>query len=182
MFHLLLVTTYEVGKYVQVVAIISLPVIIITLLLIVWLHYRKKKQPDPTELLLSEAYSNQLKKQAMENEFKQTETDVRYLQDMLQEKQMQIEFLQNQLGQRIRNYHEVEARESEILTQLNNAGKQADELRAQLSAREEVVRVLEEKLHRQFSVLSAIHQQMSEGLEQLDQSSRALHPLTAVGA
>ncbi len=118
----------------------------------------------------------------MENEFKQTETDVRYLQDMLQEKQMQIEFLQNQLGQRIRNYHEVEARESEIITQLNNAGKQADELRAQLSAREEVVRVLEEKLHRQFSVLSAIHQQMSEGLEQLDQSSRALHPLTAVGA
>lgn len=182
MFHLLLVTTYEVGKYVQVVAIISLPVIIITLLLIVWLHYRKKKQPDPAEQLLSEAYSNQLKKQAMENEFRQTETDVRYLQDMLQEKQMQIEFLQNQLGQRIRNFHEVEAREADMLGRLNGAGKEAEELKAQLAAREEVVRILEEKLHRQFSILSGIQQQMSEGLAQLDQSSRALHPLTAVSA
>lgn len=182
MFHVLLVSTYEVGKYIQVVAIISLPVIIITFFLIAWLHYRKKRQPDPMDQLPGETFSPLLKKQAMENEIRQSETDLRYLQDMLQEKQMQIEFLQNQLGQRIRNYHEVEAREAGVQDRLIQAGREAEELRAQLAAREEVVRVLEEKLHRQFSILSGIQQQMSEGLAKLDQSARALHPLTAVSA
>ena len=40
---LLSVSTYEVGRFLQIAGLISLPIIVITLSVIAWLHYRKKK-------------------------------------------------------------------------------------------------------------------------------------------
>lgn len=167
MIQLLAVTTYEVGRYAQVVAICSIPVIILTVSGIIWLHYRRRKKLDPEEAQLRETIHQKIKLQAMENEFKQTDTDVRYLQDMLQEKQLQIEFLQNQLSQRIRNFHDVEAREEQI--------------RQDLKQKEDELARMEDKLQQQASFLSGLQEHLSQGIEQLKGVREKHAPLVAVG-
>jgi chromosome segregation ATPase len=181
MIQLLAVTTYEVGRYAQVVAICSIPVIILTVSGIIWLHYRRRKKLDPEELQLRETIHQKIKLQAMENEFKQTDTDVRYLQDMLQEKQLQIEFLQNQLSQRIRNFHDVEAREEQIRQELKQKEDVLNELKYQVSLKAEDLARMEDKLQQQAGFLSGLQEHLSQGIEQLKGVRDKHAPLVAVG-
>ena len=183
MIQLLAVTTYEVGRYAQVVVICSIPVIVLTVFGVLWLHYRRKRKLDPQEAQLRETISQKIKIQAMEQEFKQTETDVRFLQDMLQEKQLQIEFLQNQLSQRIRNYHDVEAREEQIRQELQYTENALQELRQTVQVKEVELHGLQDRLPQQARFLSGIQEQLVQGLDRLQgQIQRETPaPLVAVG-
>ena len=42
----LLVSSFEVGRFLQIVGLISLPVVAVTLSAVAWLHYRGKKQDE----------------------------------------------------------------------------------------------------------------------------------------
>lgn len=216
-FHLL-VSTFEVGRFLQIVGLISLPIILVTLSVIVWLHYRKRKQPaqpeqlsplqspvffleDPPTVIpmdgqppfirentlvllynskqrlealntkyeglqqqyeilqqsfeeLQDTSSMHLNTIHMENEIRPSETDYRYLQDMMQEKQLQIEFLQNQLSQRVRSFHELEARE-------RDASAAMDRLQDQVRQQEKLVMEMGEKLKQKQVLLAGIHTQLS---------------------
>lgn len=181
MFQILAVTTYEVGRYAQVAVIISIPVVIITVACIVWLHYRRRRTLDPIEEKLRETIHHQVKLHAMENEFKQSETDVRYLQDMLQEKQLQIEFLQNQLSQRVRVYHEIESREVQMKEELLQKDQYVQELKDQMNSKDEEVQQLEIKLQQQIGFLAGIQEQLAKGVEQLHRPRDKSATLAAVG-
>ena len=183
MIQLLAVTTYEVGRYAQVVLICSIPVIVLTVFGVLWLHYRRRKKLDPQEAKLRETISQNIKIHAMEQEFKQSETDVRFLQDMLQEKQLQIEFLQNQLSQRIRNYHEVESREESIRQELQQKENALHELKQAVQAKEADMHHLQERLQQQARFLSGLQEQLVQGMERLQgQPQREMPaPLVAVG-
>lgn len=297
---LLLVTTYEVGRFVQIAGLISLPIIIITLSLIAWLHYRKKQGEDPASELaaanavywietpaesaalkvngpfphndaaillfnttrklhaqhhmyeaLHERYRklqyehdvmqmsnektliryNQLREEKMmqqqlqsgqsdtllnlqqqldekEAELDEMETMIidlqqrlteiegdpaivgepaisgntqhnqyhmdnitteqRYLQDMLNEKQAQIEFLQRQLDQRVRGYHEMEAAHRQMETahrEMETANREMETTHREMTVRLES---LEAQLQQKESVLKSIQELLGMNAQQQD--------------
>lgn len=55
-----------------------------------------------------------------------------YLRDMVEEKKAQIEFLQNQLDQRIRNYHQAEQQRKDIEATMEKSGRRQQELADEL--------------------------------------------------
>ncbi len=57
-----------------------------------------------------------------------------YLRDIVEEKKMQIEFLQQQLEQRIRNYHQSEKLLGELTLQIEQANRTAEEARISFDA------------------------------------------------
>jgi DNA repair exonuclease SbcCD ATPase subunit len=74
----------------------------------------KEKQNKSKEL---QAIADRKEKELQE--LKNKLTDQAYLQDMINEKKLQVDFLQSQLEQRIRQYHELEQTQQELTTQLN---------------------------------------------------------------
>ncbi|MBO9201259.1 MULTISPECIES: hypothetical protein [Niastella] len=86
-------------------------------------------------------------------------TDQTYLQDVLQEKKLQIEFLQNQLEQRIKTFREVEkeAADKTVLVQQNQTARENFE-------RE--VHAMKEELHQQREEVSAWQQAVERSREE----------------
>ncbi|NJO25414.1 MAG: hypothetical protein HC867_06055 [Bacteroidia bacterium] len=65
-------------------------------------------------------------------ELKSRIADQEFLKDVIEEKNMQIVFLQNQLEQRIRNYHQLEQQHSEVVSTYTNVKEKNEESEKQL--------------------------------------------------
>lgn len=60
--------------------------------------------------------------------------DQQYLRDLVEEKKAQIDFLQNQLDQRIRNYHQAEQQRKEMQVKMEKTDQQQLQLTTELEA------------------------------------------------
>lgn len=92
--------------------------------------------------------------------------DLEYLKDLVDEKKSQIDFLQNQLEQRIRNYHQAERQLADVNEQLRQTLVHWNEAKADLgSARAEL-----ESLQEQFGkVTSSLQQEQGSLASKQDQ-------------
>ena len=75
--------------------------------------------------------------QQVEMAGQQNISEQKYLADMLEEKKLQTNFLQNQLEQRIRNYHQLEERFEESTAQLMHLRKRTDVFDQQIAELQE---------------------------------------------
>lgn len=94
-----------------------------------------------------------------------------FLQDMMQESKLQVSFLQNQLEQRIKSYHQLELKAGE-------ATMQVSELHTTISKLEQEAQNLQETLQQQ-------QQQLAETQQALERSSQEIqqqHVLMNTGA
>ncbi|HUP12787.1 MAG TPA: hypothetical protein VM187_11255, partial [Niastella sp.] len=97
-----------------------------------------EQQIKEMQLLLSKAEDE---KTALKNKI----TDQTYLQDVLQEKKLQIEFLQNQLEQRIKTFREVEKEAADKTVQVQQTQTQKEGFEREMHAmREELQQQREE--------------------------------------
>lgn len=71
--------------------------------------------------------------QQVETAGQQNLTEQKYLADMLEEKKLQTDFLQKQLDQRVKNYHQLEERFEESTLQLTHLRKKAADFDQQIS-------------------------------------------------
>ena len=101
------------------------------------------------------------------NSLKTRINDQTYLQDVLQEKKLQIEFLQNQLEQRIKTFREVEkdAADKTVMVQQNVTQKENFE-------RE--IHAMKEELHQQREEVSAWQQAVERSREENRQHQEGL--------
>jgi chromosome segregation ATPase len=101
-------------------------------------HGNYEQQIKEMQLLLSKTEEE---KTALKNKI----TDQTYLQDVLQEKKLQIEFLQNQLEQRIKTFREVEKEAADKTIQVQQTQTQKDSFEREMhSMREELQQQREE--------------------------------------
>jgi len=105
-----------------------------------------EQQIKELQLLLSKAEEE---KATLKNKI----TDQQYLQDVLQEKKLQIEFLQNQLEQRIRTFREIEKEAADKTQQVQQTQSQKDNFEREIHAmREELKQQREEVTAWQLAV------------------------------
>lgn len=97
-----------------------------------------------------------------------------YLRDFLEEKKAQIEFLQNQLEQRVKNFHEAEQSRGEVNQQLEGTKQQQEQLSHELaSARNELIQkqeLVNEKtkiIHEKEAQLEEKHQAFISNLDRI---------------
>ena len=86
-------------------------------------------------------------------------TDQQYLQDVLQEKKLQIEFLQNQLEQRIRSFREVEKEAADKTAQVQLTQSQKENFEREIHA-------LREELQQQREEVNAWQQAVERSREE----------------
>ena len=98
-------------------------------------------------------------------------TDQQYLQDVLQEKKLQIEFLQNQLEQRIKTFREIEKDAADKTIQV----QQSQILRENF---EREMHALKEELHQQREEVSAWQQAVERSREESRQNQENLRSKT----
>jgi chromosome segregation ATPase len=115
-------------------------------------HGNYEQQIKEMQLLLSKAEEE---KAALKNKI----TDQTYLQDVLQEKKLQIEFLQNQLEQRLKTFREVEKDAADKAVQVQQTQTQKENFEREMHA-------LREELQQQREEVSAWQQAVERSREE----------------
>jgi chromosome segregation ATPase len=98
-------------------------------------------------------------------------TDQQYLQDVLQEKKLQIEFLQNQLEQRIKTFREIEKEAADKTVQVQQTQTQKDGFEREMHA-------MREELQQQREEVAAWQQAVERSREEIRQSQDNLRSKT----
>jgi chromosome segregation ATPase len=98
-------------------------------------------------------------------------TDQQYLQDVLQEKKLQIEFLQNQLEQRIRTFREVEKDAADKTVQVQQTQTQKESFEREMHA-------MREELQQQREEVNAWQLAVERSREEIRQSQDNLRSKT----
>lgn len=111
-----------------------------------------EQQIKELQLLLSKAEEE---KAALKSKI----TDQQYLQDLLQEKKLQIDFLQNQLEQRIRSFREVEKEAADKAAQVQLTQSQKENFEREIHA-------LREELQQQREEVNAWQQAVERSREE----------------
>jgi chromosome segregation ATPase len=115
-------------------------------------HGNYEQQIKEMQSLLNKAEEE---KTALKNKI----TDQTYLQDVLQEKKLQIEFLQNQLEQRIKTFREIEKEAADKTIQVQQTQTQKDNFEREMHA-------LREELQQQREEVSAWQQAVERSREE----------------
>jgi chromosome segregation ATPase len=127
-------------------------------------HGNYEQQIKELQLLLSKAEDE---KAALKNKI----TDQQYLQDVLQEKKLQIEFLQNQLEQRIKTFREVEKEAADKTMQVQQTQTQKENFEREMHA-------LREELQQQREEVAAWQQAVERSREEIRQHQENLRSKT----
>jgi len=127
-------------------------------------HGNYEQQIKELQLVLSKAEDE---KTTLKNKI----TDQQYLQDVLQEKKLQIEFLQNQLEQRIRTFREVEKEAADKTVQVQQTQSQKENFEREMHA-------LKEELKQQREEVSAWQQAVERSREEIRQHQDSLRSKT----
>jgi chromosome segregation ATPase len=127
-------------------------------------HSNYEQQIKELQLLLSKTEDE---KTTLKNKI----TDQQYLQDVLQEKKLQIEFLQNQLEQRIRTFREVEKEAADKTVQVQQTQSQKENFEREMHA-------LKEELKQQREEVSAWQQAVERSREEIRQHQDSLRSKT----
>jgi chromosome segregation ATPase len=127
-------------------------------------HGNYEQQIKELQLVLSKAEDE---KTTLKNKI----TDQQYLQDVLQEKKLQIEFLQNQLEQRIRTFREVEKEAADKTVQVQQSQSQKENFEREMHA-------LKEELKQQREEVSAWQQAVERSREEIRQHQDSLRSKT----
>jgi chromosome segregation ATPase len=127
-------------------------------------HGNYEQQIKEMQLLLTQAEEE---KTALKNKI----TDQTYLQDVLQEKKLQIEFLQNQLEQRIKTFREVEKEAADKTLQVQQTQTQKENYEREMHA-------LREELQQQREEVSAWQQAVERSREEIRQHQESLRSKT----
>jgi chromosome segregation ATPase len=98
-------------------------------------------------------------------------TDQQYLQDVLQEKKLQIEFLQNQLEQRIRTFREIEKEAADKTMQVQQAQTYKENFEREMHA-------LREEMQQQREEVAAWQQAVERSREEIRQHQDNLRSKT----
>ena len=98
-------------------------------------------------------------------------TDQQYLQDVLQEKKLQIEFLQNQLEQRIKTFREIEKDAADKTMQVQQSQTQKDSFEREMHA-------MREELQQQREEVAAWQQAVERSREEIRQHQDNLRSKT----
>ena len=98
-------------------------------------------------------------------------TDQQYLQDVLQEKKLQIEFLQNQLEQRIKTFREIEKEAADKTVQVQQTQTQKDSFEREMHA-------MREELQQQREEVAAWQQAVERSREEIRQHQDNLRSKT----
>lgn len=123
-----------------------------------------EQQIKEMQLLLNKAEEE---KTALKNKI----TDQTYLQDVLQEKKLQIEFLQNQLEQRLKTFREVEKDAADKTMQVQQSQTQKENFEREIHA-------MREELQQQREEVSAWQQAVERSREEIRQSQDNLRSKT----
>jgi chromosome segregation ATPase len=161
--QVLMVGANELTRFLQIAGMISFPIVLLTCTSITLMHFRKRKK------------ENHIKNLEIMNGFQEAVTEQRYLQDMLTEKQAQVDFLQNQLNQRIRSFHELEAQQRETLHQLDNKDQivkdlniQTDQLKEELGFKIQHLETLKTNLEQHLEHAAMLEQNIHGIREEKD--------------
>jgi chromosome segregation ATPase len=127
-------------------------------------HGGYEQQIKELQLLLTQAEDE---KSALKNKI----TDQQYLQDVLQEKKLQIEFLQNQLEQRIKTFREVEKEAADKTVQVQQTQTQKENFEREIHA-------MKEELHQQREEVAAWQQAVERSREENRQHQENLRSKT----
>ena len=127
-------------------------------------HGNYEQQIKELQLVLSKAEDE---KTTLKNKI----TDQQYLQDVLQEKKLQIEFLQNQLEQRIRTFREVEKDAADKTVQVQQSQSLKENFEREMHA-------LKEELKQQREEVSAWQQAVERSREEIRQHQDSLRSKT----
>ncbi|OQP65227.1 hypothetical protein A3860_16280 [Niastella vici] len=127
-------------------------------------HGNYEQQIKELQLVLSKAEDEKL---ALKNKI----TDQQYLQDVLQEKKLQIEFLQNQLEQRIKTFREVEKEAADKTVQVQVTQTQKENFEREMHA-------LREELQQQREEVAAWQQAVERSREEIRQHQESLRSKT----
>ncbi|OQP51819.1 hypothetical protein A4H97_26820 [Niastella yeongjuensis] len=98
-------------------------------------------------------------------------TDQTYLQDVLQEKKLQIEFLQNQLEQRIKTFREIEKEAADKTVQVQQTQTQKENYEREIHA-------MKEELHQQREEVAAWQQAVERSRDENRQHQESLRSKT----
>lgn len=105
-----------------------------------------------------------------------------YLKEIVQEKKIQIDFLQNQLEQRIRNNSQEENQRNQLLTNLEelknaneNAQKQIEALKMELNQKQEESNKLQMVLNEKEGLLAERQQLLTSKLDHITWLENTLH-------
>ncbi|WP_207513247.1 hypothetical protein [Longitalea luteola] len=127
-------------------------------------HGTYEQQIKELQLLLSTAEEE---KAALKNKI----TDQQYLQDVLQEKKLQIEFLQNQLEQRIKTFREIEKDAADKALLVQQTQTQKENFEREMHA-------LREELQQQREEVAAWQQAVERSREEIRQHQESLRSKT----
>jgi chromosome segregation ATPase len=127
-------------------------------------HGNYEQQIKEMQLLLTQAEEE---KTALKNKI----TDQTYLQDVLQEKKLQIEFLQNQLEQLIKIFREVEKEAADKTIQVQQSQTQKENFEREMHA-------LREELQQQREEVNAWQQAVERSREEIRQHQENLRSKT----
>lgn len=137
---------------------------------------------DPMELHNLRISFSQLQEE--NSQLKEKLDDQQFMQDLLEEKKLQTDFLQQQLELRIKNYHQLEKQTGSASTELAQLRQVAEEfngkeqaLQQDLQQKQEAIREKTDQIQKLESGLEALQQQQASLQSVIDDKQDAIREL-----